>query len=86
MQRKLADRRGGSQSVSAPDISCCEQDNTGRKVSDWTGEPDVDHLMCNDDDFSGAQNGPKGGSHQHQSAAEGVKGDEDSLMSDEEDS
>ena len=42
--------------------------------------------MMVDDDFSGVRNQPQGGSHQHQSAAEGVNGDEDSLMTDEDNS
>ena len=46
MQRKLAEHKGTSQSVSAPEISC--DDHTGRKVSDWTGDLGEDVLMCQD--------------------------------------
>ena len=43
MQRKLADRKGTSGSVSAPEVSF--DDHTGRKVSDWTGEMDNNLMM-----------------------------------------
>ena len=38
MQKKLLERQGpASQSVSAPDITV-DNDHSGRKVSDWTGD------------------------------------------------
>lgn len=47
MQRKLAEHKGNSASVTAPDIS---DHISGRKVSDWTGDlGDVDNMMDAED-------------------------------------
>lgn len=47
MQRKLAEHKGNSASVTAPDIS---EHISGRKVSDWTGDlENVDNMMQEED-------------------------------------
>ena len=55
MQRKIAEHKGNSASVTAPDIS---DHISGRKVSDWTGEMGEDDNMMQDEEF--AQSHPHG--------------------------
>lgn len=84
MQRKLAEHKGNSASITAPDIS---DHISGRKVSDWTGEMgEVDNI----EEFAGcssnhARHGGGGGMAQsHQDAAD-KSDDQDYLMSNEDD-
>ena len=76
MQRKLCERQGpASQSVSAPDITM-EDDHSGRKVSDWTGDfvgvGLADQMRLGSDRKEVQSNN-----------ADEQDGGEDSLMSDE---
>ena len=81
MQKKITDHHGTmSQSVSAPNISNYD-DNTGRKVNDWTdeqvGEEDA-NMLCGEIPTShphGATKGDRNG------PANSVGEDRDSLMS-----
>ena len=77
MQRKLAEHKGNSGSVIAPDIS---EHISGRKVSDWTGDlvGDVDNMM-QEEDFASS---PPNGVQSHQDAVE-KSADEDSLMTED---
>ena len=83
MQRKLAEHKGNSASITAPDIS---DHISGRKVSDWTGElGEVDNIEEFAAGYSSnhARHGGGGGMAQsHQDAAD-KSVDQDYLMSNE---
>lgn len=79
MQRKLAEHKGNSASITAPDIS---DHISGRKVSDWTGDlGEVDNM----EEFAGSSSNHAhhgGMAQSHQDAAD-KSVDDDCLMSDD---